>query len=98
MDKHIADLLRGTTDSNDILRGDAEHRLQDLYHNAEFAPTLCAIAASDAAPVSIRQSALLVLKNFVLAGWSDSLDEFRGEFLVNDPSSTYGDGLYAACN
>lgn len=85
--RHIVQLLQNTTNSNDTRRRGAEDQLQELYHNAEFAPVLCTIAASDQAALSVRQSALLVLKNAVLAGWSDSLDEFRGEFLFNQSSS-----------
>lgn len=35
-------------------------------------------------PPASRQAALLALKTFVLAGWSPSLDEFKGQVLVSD--------------
>lgn len=86
----INSILEATTSSDDTIRRAAESHIQDLYHNPDFAPQLCTVAASGQYPSSIRQSALLVLKNLVLAGWSDSLDEFRGEFLVDGEKSEYG--------
>lgn len=86
MDQHLISLLNATQQSDDNIRKQAENQLQDLYNNPDFPLHICAIAASNETRLQIQQSALLVLKNFVLAGWSDSFDEFRGEFLVPDPS------------
>lgn len=87
MDDLLVSLLSATQQSNDDVRKRAEDQLQDLYTNPEFPLGLCAIASSfNDTRLQIQQSALLVLKNFVLAGWSDSFDEFRGEFLVPDPN------------
>ena len=37
-------------------------------------------------PLNIRQSALLVLKTFVLSAWSPSFEEYKGAVLVSEAS------------
>lgn len=85
----ITSILEATTSSEDTTRRAAESHIQDLYQNPDFAPQLCTVAANGQYPQPIRQSALLVLKNLVLAGWSDSFDEFGGEILVDGQRSEY---------
>lgn len=84
MDELLIHLLGETHSSSGGPRQAAERQLQDLYFNENFPLTLCSIAAHDSIPISIRQSALLALKNFVLVGWSPSIDEFKGQVLVSE--------------
>jgi hypothetical protein len=48
-----------------------------------FPISLVSIATHSWVPLNLRQSALLVLKTFVLSAWSPSFDEFQGQELVN---------------
>lgn len=87
MEARILESLERTHCSDDALRNQAERELLNIYGSTAFPKALCDIAANDAGvSLPIRQSALLALKNYVLAGWSDSLDEFKGHVLIDDAS------------
>ncbi|KGQ01538.1 hypothetical protein PAAG_11775 [Paracoccidioides lutzii Pb01] len=43
----------------------------------------------ESVPTPLRQSALLVLRTFVLAAWSQHLDEFKGQVLVSDVNKAH---------
>ena len=49
-----------------------------------FPLSLCSIASHVSVPLNLRQSALLYLKTFVLSAWSPSLDDYSGDFTVNE--------------
>lgn len=65
-------------------RKHAEEQLLSYYGHQELPLGLVSIACHDNVPLNIRQAALLYIKQIVLAGWSDNLDEFKGRILVSD--------------
>lgn len=79
-------LLLATQANEEDRRKYAEQQLLSLYGHQELPLGLVKLASHDAVPLNIRQAALLYLKSLVLAGWSDSLDEFKGQILVTDES------------
>ncbi|PNS18454.1 Importin subunit beta-5 [Sphaceloma murrayae] len=84
MEQELAHLLAETQSAQETPRKQAELRLKQLYSHEQFPISLITVATSTSLPVGIRQSALLVLKKFVDAGWSPNLDDFAGQILVND--------------
>ncbi|KAF2661335.1 ARM repeat-containing protein [Lophiostoma macrostomum CBS 122681] len=84
MEEQVAQLLAATQAASDAPRKQAEQQLQSLWPRPEYALALLAIASHDSAPHNIRQAALLALKQFVLACWSPTFDEFKGQVLVPD--------------
>lgn len=85
MDDQLVQLLSATQTAQDAPRKQAEQQLQSLYTHQDFPVALVDIARHDSLPLNIRQAALLYLKQVVLAGWSDALDEFKGTFIIADP-------------
>ncbi|KAH0563053.1 hypothetical protein GP486_002386, partial [Trichoglossum hirsutum] len=83
MEQQLVQLLAETQSSAEGPRKHAESQLQQLYHIEAFPISLVSIATHSEVPLNIRQSALLVLKTFVLSSWSPSFDEFQGQELVN---------------
>lgn len=77
-------LLSATQTAQEGPRKQAEQQLLSLYGHQELPLGLVGIACHASVPLNIRQASLLYLKNLVLAGWSDSLDEFKGQILVTD--------------
>lgn len=71
-------LLDDTQSSQDVPRKNAEWQLKQQYSNSDFPLALINIASHKEIPVNTRQSALLVLKTFVQACWSESFDDFDG--------------------
>ncbi|KAI9792238.1 MAG: hypothetical protein M1833_001237 [Piccolia ochrophora] len=80
----ILHLLAETQSAAEAPRRSAEQQLNELYPNEAFPLSLCSIASHASVPANLRQSALLVLKTFVLTAWSSSFDEFKGNVLIND--------------
>ena len=85
MEDQLVQLLSATQTAQDAPRKQAEQQLQSLYTHQDFPIALVEIARHDSVPLNIRQAALLYLKQVVLAGWSDSLEEFKGTFIIADP-------------
>lgn len=77
-------LLSATQTAQEGPRKHAEQQLLSLYGHQELPIGLVGIACHESVPLNIRQASLLYLKNFVLAGWSDSFDEYKGQILVTD--------------
>lgn len=77
-------LLSATTTGQNDPRKHAEEQLLSYYGHQELPLGLIGIASHDNVPLNIRQAALLYLKNLVVAGWSDSVDGFKGQILVTD--------------
>lgn len=75
-------LLNDTQSSAEGPRTHAEQSLLGLYYDRNFPHSLLAIAANTSIPLATRQAALLALKQFVLVGWSPSIDDFKGQILV----------------
>lgn len=84
MEQQILTLLGETQLPAEAPRQHAERQLEQLYTNEALPISLASIASEDSVPLNLRQSALLVLKTFVLKGWSPTLDEFSGQVLIND--------------
>lgn len=84
MEQELLSLLADTQSPTTSTRQAAELRLKQLYSNESFPISLTAIASHESVPVNLRQSALSVLRTFIAASWSPSLDEFKGQILVND--------------
>lgn len=84
MEQQLAHLLAETQSSQETPRKQAELQLRQLYHDPNFPIGLVTLASHNDVPLNIRQSALLVCKKFVEAGWSSNLDEFAGQVLIND--------------
>ncbi|KAF1943198.1 ARM repeat-containing protein [Clathrospora elynae] len=84
MEDQLVHLLSATQTAQEDPRKHAEQQLLSLYGHQELPLGLVGIACNDRVPLNIRQAALLYLKNFVLAGWSNSFDEYKGQILVTD--------------
>jgi len=84
MEDQLVQLLSATQTAQEDTRKQAEQQLLSLYGHQELPLGLIGIACHDSVPLNIRQAALLYLKSLVLAGWSDSLDEWKGQALVTE--------------
>ncbi|KAF2120900.1 armadillo-type protein [Lophiotrema nucula] len=84
MEEQLVQLLAATQSAQETPRKQAEQQLQSLYAHADFPLGLVAIASHEDVPLNIRQAALLNLKTFVLAGWAEQFDEWKGQVLVTD--------------
>lgn len=96
MEEALVQLLAETQSSAEAPRKAAEEQLQQLYYDENFPLALCSIASNSSYPSPTRQASLLALKNFVLASWSTSFDEFQGQVLVSDQTkASLRDALFA---
>lgn len=84
MEQELLPLLADTQSPVADTRKGAELHLLRLYPNESFPLSLTAIASHDSVPINLRQSALSVLRTFIVSAWSPHLDEFRGQVLVSD--------------
>lgn len=89
MEQQLLPLLADTQSPVADTRTAAELQLLRLYHNDSFPLSLAAIASHDSVPINLRQSALSVLRSFIVSAWSPLLDEFRGQILINDANKAY---------
>lgn len=83
MEQQLAQLLADTQSPKLDTRKNAENTLRQLYANELLPLSLATIASQSGFPVTIRQSALLVLRKFVTEAWSPNLDGFMGEVLLS---------------
>ncbi|KAF2034948.1 ARM repeat-containing protein [Setomelanomma holmii] len=84
MEDQLVQLLSATQTAQEVPRKHAEQQLLSYYGHQELPLGLVSIACHDNIPLNIRQAALLSLKQLVLAGWSNSFEEFKGQILVTD--------------
>lgn len=84
MEDRVLQLLADTQSADDS-RKNAELQLSALYENEQFPHVLANIGSHSSVPTPLRQSALLVLKQFISVGWSPNLEEFKGRVLISDP-------------
>jgi hypothetical protein len=84
MEQELLQVLADTQSPAADTRKTAELRLLHLYSSDTFPLSLATIASHEPVPVNLRQSALSVLRAFIAAAWSPSLDEFKGQVLVSD--------------
>ncbi|WEW57420.1 hypothetical protein PRK78_002887 [Emydomyces testavorans] len=84
MEQQLLQLLSDTQSPVHATRKSAEGQLLNLYANEHFPLSLASIASYNSVPVPLRQSALLILRTFIVSAWSSQLDEFKGQVLVND--------------
>ncbi|OKL64018.1 hypothetical protein UA08_00243 [Talaromyces atroroseus] len=84
MEQELLQLLTATQSPAAVTRKSAELQLLHSYSNEAFPLSLVAIASHESVDAALRQSALTVLRTFVVASWSPLLDEFKGQVLVND--------------
>lgn len=82
MEEQVAQLLAATQDASQTKQ--AEQQLLSLYTAPGFPLALTSVASHDSIPLSIRQAALLSLKNFVQAAWSPEIEQFQGQVLVSN--------------
>lgn len=88
MEQQLLPLLADTQSPVADTRTAAELQLFRLYSNLSFPHSLAAIASHDSVPVNLRQSALSVLRTFIVSAWSPHLDEFRGQVLIDDANKS----------
>lgn len=88
MEQQLLPLLADTQSPVADTRTAAELQLLRLYSNLSFPLSLAAIASHDSVPVNLRQSALSVLRTFIVSAWSPHLDEFRGQVLIDDANKS----------
>ncbi|QIW99728.1 hypothetical protein AMS68_005246 [Peltaster fructicola] len=84
MEQQLVSLLNDTQSPADTTRKNAEWQLKQQYANPDFPTGLMSIASHTDVPVQTRQSALLVLKNFVLACWSAAFEEFSEQSFADE--------------
>jgi len=76
-------LLTETQAAQEGPRKNAEWQLKQQYSNPDFPLGLLSVGAHVEVPVNIRQAALLYLKTWVQACWSDGFDEFNGQLYAD---------------
>ncbi|KAK3707475.1 hypothetical protein LTR37_012117 [Vermiconidia calcicola] len=79
MEEQLVRLLTETQSPQEGPRKNAEWQLKQQYANPDFPVALVSIGQHSDVPINTRQAALLYLKNFVLAYWSQQYDEFSGQ-------------------
>ncbi|KAF1951499.1 ARM repeat-containing protein [Byssothecium circinans] len=84
MEDQLVQLLSATQTAQEGPRKQAEEQLQSLYGHQDFPIALVQIARHEHVELSIRQASLLYLKQLVQAGWSESMDEFKGQQLISE--------------
>lgn len=84
MEQELLQLLAATQSPASATRQSAELQLLQLYSNEAFPLSLVNIATYESIEAPLRQSAVSVLRTFISASWSPSLDEFKGRVLVSD--------------
>jgi len=89
MEDQLVQLLSATQTAQEAPRKHAEQQLLSYYGHQELPLGLVGIACHDNVPLNIRQAALLYLKQLVLAGWSNSFEEYKGQLLVNDENKPF---------
>ncbi|EER24516.1 Importin-beta N-terminal domain containing protein [Coccidioides posadasii C735 delta SOWgp] len=89
MEQQLLQLLSDTQSTAPATRKNAEGQLLGLYTNEHFPLSLASIASHTSVPVPLRQSALLILRTFIVSAWSSQLDEFKGQVLVNDANKVH---------
>jgi importin-9 len=89
MEEELVKVLHDTASSTDAIRKPAELQLQNLSQQSEAFPlALISVAAHDNIPTDVRQAALLNLKTFVLANWSNQFDEFKGQVSISEDTKS----------
>ena len=88
MEEQLVQLLAATQSTAQGPRQQAEESLQQLHANEALPLSLVSIAANTSVNLSVRQAALLNLKNYVLAGWSQEFDEFKNDIPLNDETKS----------
>ncbi|KAF8461363.1 armadillo-type protein [Kalaharituber pfeilii] len=78
MEQEVLRLLADVQASEEAPRRNAESRLQSLYGHENFPIALTNIAVEQSLNLSFRTQALLILKNWVLACWSQALEDWKG--------------------
>lgn len=91
MEQQVLQLLADSQSPTSTVRKPAELQLLNLYSDESFPLALTSIAScsSDSVSTALRQSALLVLRSFVVAAWSPHLEEFKGRVLINDANKAH---------
>jgi hypothetical protein len=84
MEDQLVQLLSATQTAQEGPRKHAEQQLLSYYGHQELPLRLVSIACHDNVPLNIRQAALLYMKQLVLAGWSSSFEEYKGQLLVSE--------------
>lgn len=79
MEDRVVALLHASLSNQQAPRAQAEHQLQSLWNDADYAPSLVSIAQHDSVPQEIRQAALTTLKKFIVTYWGDHFDEYKGQ-------------------
>ncbi|KAK9369500.1 armadillo-type protein [Lipomyces kononenkoae] len=96
MDQQIVDLLNATQSAEREIRSSAEQqlgRLQESQGNY-LATSLINIGSTTSYPISLRQSALLILKLTIARTWSLQFDEFVGNALDGNVKSLIRQQLF----
>ena len=84
MEEQLVRLLNETQSPQEGPRKNAEWQLKQQYANTDFPVALISIGSHIDVPLPVRQAALLYLKTFVLACWSQQFDEFTGPQYLDD--------------
>lgn len=84
MEEQLVRLLSETQSPQEGPRRNAEWQLKQQYANPDFPVALVSIGTHNDVPVEVRQAALLYLKIFVLACWSEQFDEFDGQLFHDE--------------
>lgn len=77
-------LLTDTQSPQESTRKNAEWQLKQQHGNPDFPVALVSVGAHADVPLDVRQAALLYLKTFVLATWSQQFDEFAGPLYADE--------------
>ncbi|KXT09296.1 hypothetical protein AC579_2852 [Pseudocercospora musae] len=89
MEEQLVRLLSETQSAREAPRKNAEWQLKQQYANPLFPAALVSLGAHDNVPLEVRQAALLVLKNWVLACWSPSFDDFHGPLFADEAAKAH---------
>ena len=79
MEEEVLRLLQDTQSTDESTRKNAELHLLHSYNNPAFPLSLLSISTHQDIAVYLRQSALLILKTYVVSTWSPKFeDEYKG--------------------
>ncbi|KKY14345.1 putative importin beta-5 [Phaeomoniella chlamydospora] len=85
MEQEVLHLLQNTQSTDESTRKAAELQLLQSYANPSFPLALLALAIHTDVAVYLRQSAMLILKTYVVSTWSPKFEEeFKGTVFLSD--------------
>ena len=65
----LSEIFKGTLDSNQSVRNEAEKKLSEVFSMTGFGPLLLQVLMSEHLEIQVRQAAVIYLKNVICNTW-----------------------------